>query len=397
MKSAEKLQPLAILMGLAVLVNICRNFLWLLPSALMSTIMTDASLSYAQMGHMSLVVSVLMGFFLIGGSYILEPIGPSVALCIGTVALAVDGFCSSIGNNYTVLILGKVFCGIGYGLTTCSITALIAQTFPKERLGLGNSMNACISSLSVALAYRVIVPVYQRIGSWKIEAGALAVLSMATAIVIFLWDRGLRRPASKKTQKNNLLEALRYPVVHKFIAIYGSLNLLYISLSSYFPNYLSQVAGYSLEEASSLAGMISLAGIAGSMSMGLIADRGKKRKPVILLLVALAFAGFCGMMSLRVKWALICAILCYGGSYFALNAFCITSVMRINGITVFISSAAVSLMAAFGNQLALFIPNLQQILADNMGLQFAVASLGVLFLPAGIGGILLPRHFSESH
>lgn len=71
-----------LLIAVLVFMNVCRNFLWLLPSALMSPIMNDLNLNYTQAGQLIMIVTVMMGMFLIFGSMILGKTGPIVAMCL---------------------------------------------------------------------------------------------------------------------------------------------------------------------------------------------------------------------------------------------------------------------------------------------------------------------------
>lgn len=182
----------AIFICFIVLFNICRNFLWLLPSALMSPIMTDLNLNYTQVGFMSIVVTVFMGVFLICGSMLLQRLGSVRIMTLGILCFAIDGLCTCFASTYPVIMIGKLFCGIGYGLTTCGTTALIAEIFPHSRLGFANGLNACITSLTVAFSFQLIAPLYEILGSWKLEAGIGGTLSLCACMLFYGWGRSLR-------------------------------------------------------------------------------------------------------------------------------------------------------------------------------------------------------------
>jgi len=269
-----------LLFGLITLVNCCRNFLWLIPASLMTPIMQDMGFNYTQVGQMSLVPTVMMGMFLIGGSYILERVGASRTMAIGTLCIALDGLCTYLGGGFSLIIFGKVLFGIGYGLTTCSFSALIALTFPRERLGIANGLNVCIASVSITLAYQFIVPIFERIQSWKMEALIWGIVSFIVVVLIALWQRFYGAPSPSKgadlpktavqpnvstaKQQNNLRLALEFSAVRKFILMFSSMILIYVSVNSYYPNYLHKILNFSLARAASMTGLVAIAGMVRS-------------------------------------------------------------------------------------------------------------------------------------
>ena len=383
------------IIGLIAAINICRNLLWLMPSALMKPIMEDTGFSHTQVGQMSLVVTVMMGVFLIGGSYVLEPLGIRKALFIGMLCIAGDGLFSFIQGQYAAIMAGKVFCGIGYGLTTCAITALIASSFPQKQIGMINGINACITSLSISLSYQIIVPVFTRLNSWRLEAILWSICSCIVAALVLLLvpnkERNNSTESCRYLQTNNLAAAWQFQIIQNFVLMIGSLLLLYVSINSYYPNYLHQVLDFPLAVASSMTGLIAISGVAGSMLMGFAVSRLKHPKKAILVLFVVLSLSFLGMTMLQANIGLTCAICGFGASYFAINSLCVTCVMRIPGITPFVASAGISMMSACGSLLALIIPTVQQFLTAQLGAQTAFLLLGSLLLPA-LWGALLQRN-----
>ncbi len=65
------------------LMHLCRNFLWLIPSALMGPVMRDLGLNYTQSGYLLMIVTLMMGIFLLLGSGLLSVVPPAAAMIIG--------------------------------------------------------------------------------------------------------------------------------------------------------------------------------------------------------------------------------------------------------------------------------------------------------------------------
>lgn len=361
----------------------------------MSRIMDDTGISYTQAGQMLTIVTLMMGVFLLCGSWILGRVGAVRGMTIGCLCLAVDGFCSCFGGNYILIMIGKIFCGCGYGLTMCSSVALIAATFPTEQLGLINSLNSCITSLSISLAYQFIVPIYEQLGSWQAETAMWGNISIGAAILFIVWRRcakGISARASSTGQNTNSIRlAWRFPLVRRMIFIVGGTLLLYSSLTAYFPNYLHTDLHFSLDTASSMAGAISISGIIGSLLIGICRPLLNYAKQTICVLLLLMAAGFAGMLFFHQYALLMIAICCFGASYFALSTFCSTTTMRQPHMTPLVASAATSLMSACGSLLAIIVPQVQEALSGAFGLKAAIAALGILFIPAYIGAVALPK------
>ncbi len=399
-KRMEGWLPGGLLLAAMVLMNICRNFLWLLPSALMSPITEELTLTYAQAGSLSLTPTVLMGVFLIFGSMLLKGLGMTRAMVFGLMALMVDGLCSFFGRAYLVVLLGKIFCGIGYGLTTCAASALMAATFPKSRLGLANSINLCAGSLTITLAYALLVPIYRAAGSWHMESGLLAVFCLVTALLFLLWGKRfepvpVEAPRGEKPAANALPTAMGYHLVRNLAVIMGSILLIYVSVNSYFPNYLHHEVGFSLERASTMTGVIPIAGMVGSLIMGVAVSRVRQPKLVFLALLSAFAVGFVLIMNLQSFGGILCAICVYGACYNAMNTIAITKIMQLPNIDPYAAGAGVSMMNAFGSLIALAVPTIQQALMVQVGMKWALFSFAAFLLPAFVMALIMEKEMSR--
>ena len=375
------------LLILLALLNLCRNFLWLIPSVLMGPLMEELSIGYAQAGYLVLTVTVLMGVFLIFGNVVIQKLGPIGAMLLGLGCLAVDGLCMGLGGQYAVLLTGKLFSGAGYGLTTCASTALVASSFPKARLSVANGLHACITMLSITCAYQFIQPISLAAGSWKREALLWVGGCAVTALLFLLWGRasGARRPAPVPRGSGNIRTALRVPLVRAAVLVMSSLMLIYVCVTSYYPNFLGEARGFSVQAAGSIAGRVSIFGMAGSLLLGAFYPRVRRRRLLKGCLLAAMAAGFAGMLLFHNQWALTGAVAAFGASYTAMSAYYSTTIMHLPQLTPLAAGAGVSLMSAFGSLLALLVPSIQEGLADIWGLEAAMSLFAVLFIPALLG------------
>lgn len=384
------------LLLLIMCMNLCRNFLWLVPSSLMAPIMEEMALNYTQAGQLLMIVTAFMGVFLFCGSYLLGKIPPIAAMLIGLSALAIDGACSFLAGSFPVMLIGRVFAGIGYGLTTCATSALIASWFEKDRLGIANGLNNCMSSLSTTVTYAGIVPIYNLLNqSWRKETLLWAVCSIVTAILFAVWflfgQKSLKRADVKKKGMNNVRTALSLPVVQRFTGIMSCVMLVYVCLNSYYPNYLNQELGLSLEKASNITSVMPLSGMFGSMITGSVLPIFKNRKALLTGLFLMVFVGFLGAMLLHGPLLLTISVCFIGFGFSSLSTLGATSIMCQNGISPMVAGAGASMMCAFGSLLGIIVPSIQQVLAQWFNLRWSLMCFGVLLLPALFLILTMPK------
>ena len=384
------------LLFLFICMNLCRNFLWLIPSVMMSSIMAELGINYAQAGYLVLIVTVMMGVFLFAGNYLLGWISPPTAMTIGLLCSAADGICSFLGQSFGVIMVGKALGGIGYGLTTCASTALITSSFPKEKLGIINGVNACTASLTITCAYQFIIPLADSLGSWKMESLFWAIGSLITILLFLLWKAttGYQSPRRQVPVRGGgyMRQAVQYRFVRCCMLIMNSLMLVSVYISSYYPNYLHAVQGLTMQEAGSLAGKISVFGMIGSLLMGVLVGKIRNSRRVSIAMVLMLGGGFCGMILLRQYWLLLAAVCCFGGCFSALSSFLSTRIMQLPDIPPLAASAGVTIMSGIGSLIALAVPQVHQTLSDTVGLPATMIAFGVLFLPAIIGTLRIPQN-----
>ena len=385
-------------MVLIMCMNLCRNFLWLLPSSLMMPIMEDMSLNYTQAGQLLMIVTAFMGLFLISGSYLLNKIPPIVSMMIGLGALAVDGCCSFFAVSFPVMLAGRIFAGIGYGLTTCAAAALIPSWFEKERLGIANGLNICMVSLSTTITYACIVPVYNLLHqSWRSETLLLAGCSLVVAVLFFVWflfgRKYLKQASRQAGHQNNIRAALAFPIVRRFTGIMSCTMLVYVCMNSYYPNYLNQELQFSLERASKIVSVMSISGMAGSLLTGSLLNRISNRKPLLMTLFLLVVMGFLGAMTLQTSVLLTISVACFGFGFSSLNTTGATMIMSQQEISPLVAGAGVSMMCAFGSLMGIFVPNIQQALMTWFNLRWSLLTFGVLLIPALVLILTMPKGY----
>ena len=133
-----------ILFSIVIVHMFLRSAITVMPSALMSVIMSDMGLDYSQAGVMVYITSLVMGIFLFIGSSAIARLGAVRTLILAMVFLGLDGVFSFFIHNYWFVLLGRVLSGIGNGLSIGACSALIAAWFEKKHQGIANSLSSII-------------------------------------------------------------------------------------------------------------------------------------------------------------------------------------------------------------------------------------------------------------
>ena len=378
------------LMLLLGLMNLCRNVNWLIPSSLLNIISLDLGISSAQCGQMLFIVTLFMGIFLLVGTFLIDRIGAMRAMQFGTACFAVDGLCSLCFRTYGLILAGRVFSGIGYGLTTCASVALISANFPERQRKSANSINACIGSLSIMASYALIVPLYSALGMWQAVSASSGAASLALAGLFVLWQHSGAANPVVRSQKPSLATAWRYPAIRVYALMYGVVMLIYICFNSYYPDYLYQVRGYPLAQASTMTGYLAVSGIAGSLLLAPLLLRFWSDRWSFLCLYGAASVSILGMTLFAGESLVVMSICGTGMCYNAMAVICTTKIMNLPGVTSSIASAGTAIMSS-GSLLAVLVPGAYQFLAGHIGTQWAMTSFSGLLLPGSVGVLLTVR------
>ncbi len=267
-----------------------------------------------------------------------------------------------------------------------------------RKIGIANGFNACITALTIALSFQFIAPFYNILDSWKLLAGVWGVVALIICLLFYFWGKHLpNNTTAKSDQKrsNNLRKALNYRMIRTCILTITFIFPVYVSVNSYYPNYLHEVLSFDLTTAGSLTGAMSISGMLGGLLGGWIASRTTRIRSVVIVALTLMACVFFGMTNLQNYIGLMLCISFCGMSYTFINSFCITHIMRLPNITPYIASAGIALMNAFGSMISVFVPSVYQLLTAQLGLQFTMQILIVMFIPAVIGGSMLKKRVEQ--
>ena len=222
---------------------------------------------------------------------ILSRFGLKKAFAIGGL-LQAAGLLAPFCTSYLPLVLTRVCFAAGTGMATSLATAITAEWFTDRELPLWNGISLSFVNLGNAVAFVATVPIAMAL-SWKapIVTYSAVALTSVTAWIIFGRDRQKAAPVSEApgtpasetkaeltfrqaiTQRSTLLLAL---------AVMGNW-CLGNAMGSWLPTYYHEVFKMSLEKASSITAIITVAGTAACIFGGIVSTRIGLRRPFIII------------------------------------------------------------------------------------------------------------------
>lgn len=379
------------------LVSMVRSQLYLAPSPLMGTIMEELNLNYAQGGQLLFVVTVLMGVFLFIGSAVIDRVGSRKTLMLSFVCLGVDGAVALFAPNYVVLMLGRVFTGIGMGLSIAAMPALITEHFSQRTRVYVNSYNNALGAFCMALSYSITVPLYRLLGSWRSILFFWSMLSLAGGALFTVIDGWHKSPAAGKPVRqskgeSSLRQAARMPVV--WVLLVATIGALWVFTvySSYLPTFLVAQRSMSLGQAGALTALIQYGGVAGCLLWGLLG--GRIRNPVVFLLSPLLamLAGAVGSVLFPAGPALSACVLLMGMAYYAYNMAALTTLMKAPGVSAGTIAGGTAIYLGGGSVLAIAAPGVFDLLQRHLGMQIALLCFNLLLAISCLCVYLMRNH-----
>lgn len=268
------------------------------PPVLAPSAQDDVGVGAAAVGIVTALVYLSAAFSALLSGRMIGRHGPmrvsqlSLLLCAAGVALMASA-------DLTLIVLGALIVGLGYGPVTPSSSAILAERAPPRLRSLIFSIKQTGVPVGGAVAGGLLPALMLGFG-WRGAALAVAGLGVALAVLVQPWraeiDRDSRVPDSAAA--GGLIGPLRLVLSHPRLRGMGFASFTYsgmqMCLGSYLVVYLNQQAGFSVAAAGGALAAAMAAGIAGRIAWGVLADHWVSPHTLLGALgVAMSAAAFC--------------------------------------------------------------------------------------------------------
>jgi CP family cyanate transporter-like MFS transporter len=201
------------------------------------------------------------------------------------------------------LFLGTVLAGGAIAIAQTCVPALLRARFGGTRGSLTGAFSMALP-LGAAAAAAVAVPLEQFLGSWQAVLAAYALPAALAALVWTAAGARTRVPAAPPLGLRRLARPWSLP------AYFGLQSMAFYCGLAWLPTILED-EGYSESAAGSLLALTTAIQFAPALLVPMVATRRKDQRSLLVLLAALAAAGFGGLLvapGAAVVWMLVLGV-----------------------------------------------------------------------------------------
>lgn len=253
---------------------------------LMPVLMNAFEITLSQAGLLMSVFSITGLILALPTGIILQKIGPKATGLIALGSLVAGSSLGVLSGSMGLLLTSRVIEGMGMGLIAVVAPAVIALWFPPEKqgtpMGIWATWVPVGSVLMLLLAPRMSDALGWQSVWWFGAAFAL--------VVLLLFGFLLRLPPVLEEKVEDIAvpmpsfgQALANRNIWLIALAFGCFNFVFMPLTTYYPTFLSQVQGYSLAEASTIASVSTIMVLVSAPLAGWLSDVIGSRKLIMTI------------------------------------------------------------------------------------------------------------------
>ena len=258
---------------------------------LLSAIRGDVELSFSLASLLTMLPVMAMGVAMFFGIAVSQRLGEQRTVILSLLIIGAATASRLFLDSAAELIFSAVLAGVGIALIQALMPALIKSRFSDHvALCMGLYVTSIMGGAAIAASFAPLVMI--RTGSWRIGLAVWAVLALV-ALIFWMAQPAQQplsesRPASNKRFFNNSRAWL--------LAIFFGLGTASYTcvLAWLAPYYMEK--GWSEQDAGLLLGFLTAMEVLSGLATPAIANRSRDRRLVLVVLLALIMAGFCGLI-----------------------------------------------------------------------------------------------------
>ena len=235
---------------------------------------------------------LLMSVFAITGlilalptGIILQRLGLKVTGLIAMGGLILGSILGALSSSAGLMLISRVIEGVGMGLIIVVAPASIAMWFPPEKQGTPMGIWATCVPLGSVLMFLLAPAMASSLGWQSIWwfGAAFAILAFVLVWLFMRMPPPQTQPVSKTGEQipeaaPSLGKALSNRGIWLLGLMFACFNMVFISLNTFYPTFLSSVRNYSIAEASTTTSLVMIAVIIAAPLAGILLDKIGSRK-----------------------------------------------------------------------------------------------------------------------
>jgi CP family cyanate transporter-like MFS transporter len=258
---------------------------------LLSAIRGDIPLSFSLASLLTMLPVMAMGlamFFAIGIS---QRLGEQRTVLLSLLIIGLATLARLFVDSAAQLIASAVMAGVGIALIQALMPALIKSRFADNvALCMGLYVTSIMGGAAIAASFAPLV--MMQTGSWRVGLAIWAGLSLLA--LVFGWTQRANLPPAtpRVTKKESFFGNSRAWLLALFFGL-GTASYTCV-LAWLAPYYVEK--GWSEQNAGLLLGFLTAMEVISGLVVPAIANRRRDRRGVLMALLGLIIAGFCGLI-----------------------------------------------------------------------------------------------------
>lgn len=287
---------------LDILCSSLTHMVCLAVAPMLNFIAADLGVDAATAGYATTLHILAQGIFMLAGPVIVSRLDHKKTQFAGVTIMVAGSALSYFAPGFGALLVARFLTGMGHGLSSVCTHSIIAAWFPpKEKSAMVTANSLGIVAITT-LTYTCTVPLYRFFGdSWRLTllamGGVLLILDICWAL--FARDNDalnayIRENDARAGKKVNAFSGMREALSRRDVlqlGIFMGLSTIAANgISTYMPQFLENVHGYTATRASAIVGIASGVSAAATLAGGVATTALGRRKTIIVPFYAMAIA-----------------------------------------------------------------------------------------------------------
>lgn len=258
---------------------------------LLSAIRGEISLSFSLASLLTMLPVMAMGLAMFFGIGISQRLGERRTVLLSLLIIGLATLSRLFVDSAAELIISAVLAGIGIALIQALMPALIKSRFADNvSMCMGLYVTSIMGGAAIAASFAPQVMV--QTASWRLGLAIWAVLALMA--LLFWWTQRASLPHAMTTvvKKESFFANSRAWLLALFFGL-GTASYTCV-LAWLAPYYVEK--GWSEQDAGLLLGFLTAMEVISGLVVPAIANRSRDRRVVLMALLGLIIAGFCGLI-----------------------------------------------------------------------------------------------------
>jgi CP family cyanate transporter-like MFS transporter len=258
---------------------------------LLSAIRGDIALSFSLASLLTMLPVMAMGLAMFFGLSVSQRLGEQRTVVLSLLIIGLATVSRLFLDSAAELILSAVLAGIGIALIQALMPALIKSRFSDNvSVCMGLYVTSIMGGAAIAASFAPLV--MTRTGSWRVGLAIWGALALVALLFWCVQRSETPAPSSTPVRNESFFSNSRAWLLAIFFGL-GTASYTCV-LAWLAPYYVEK--GWSEQNAGLLLGFLTAMEVLSGLLTPAIANRSRDRRWVLVVLLTLIMAGFCGLI-----------------------------------------------------------------------------------------------------